>query len=136
MSEVLLERSTHNLIIRKSPDRVVGQLTPESRGLALPRHALPLAEGFALLLFFLLDLGAQLLGVIVELVEARAIDLGRSFATDGDDRRQVAESGVHIVGRLLVGEGVVDFGFAASVASRPRRYVVVADVGIARASGD
>ena len=37
---------------------------------------------------------------------------------------------MHVVGGVLVGEGVLDFGFAASVASRPRRDVVVADVGV------
>jgi hypothetical protein len=58
ISEILLECCTHNLIICKSPYRVVGQLTPESSRLALPRHALPLAKGLALLLFLFLDLDA------------------------------------------------------------------------------
>jgi len=136
ISEILLECCTHNLIICKSPYRVVGQLTPESSRLALPRHALPLAKGLALLLFLFLDLGAQLLCIVVELVKSRAIDLGRSFAATRDDWRQVAESRVHVIGRVLVGEGAVDFGLAASVASGPRRDIVVADVGATRASGD
>jgi hypothetical protein len=136
ISEILLESSTHDLVICESPHRVISQLASKSRRLALPRHALPLAKGLALLLFLFLDLGAQLLCIIVELVKSRAIDLGRSFAATGNDWRQVAESRVHVVGRVLVGEGAVDFGLAASVASGPRRDIVVADVGATRASGD
>lgn len=65
---IILKSSAHSLVLSEAPHGLFGQLAPDTSGLALTDHAVPLAQRLALLRFLLLDLAAQSLRLFIQLV--------------------------------------------------------------------